>query len=278
MNIANRLGRQIKWRSITTWRQLKQHIRQFRTRLPTTGLTIQTYSVEPGNSFPGEAELPVVMCTWSRIGQLEDTLKMLEAQEDVSVKLYIWNNNILEILRVNRLLRSYRGIPVEVTHSLYNVGGFGRFYYARRLAEEYPLVVFIDDDQHIPPHAISKLRQEGDVGSIVSCWAFEFNSTENYLDRTPVEAGQSATYCGTGGMIAPTHVFTRDVVFRKCPTQYWFIEDLWISYVADHLLDMSLRKSDAGIRAIEDGKDQSQYLMPRKNEFLFYLHKIGWRF
>jgi hypothetical protein len=201
---------------------------------------------------------------------------MLEAQRDVTVKLFIWNNNHLRRESLDAIINSYSGIEVEVMHSLYNIGGFGRFYTARQISDEYSSVIFIDDDQSLKEDSISRLWSEREESSISSVWAFNFNDPRDYLNRSPAKPGEPATYCGTGGMVCPSWIFDKDPLFDDCPQKYWFIEDLWLSYFANHCLALNLRKSKAQIWIEDDGKDQAGQLLPLKNEFLQNLVAEGW--
>jgi hypothetical protein len=201
---------------------------------------------------------------------------MLESQSGVCVRLFIWNNNWWNSDKVKKKISKYNGIEVDVLNSIFNVGGFGRFYLAKKISNKFPLVIFIDDDQNLGNRAIHQLWSEGATDRISAWWAFNFQSADDYLDRKEVSPGEEATYCGTGGMVCPTWVFEHDALFNKCPKKFWFIEDLWLSYFADHVLGMDLKKSSAEISIEKDDKNQAGELLRKKSKFLFRLVDKGW--
>jgi hypothetical protein len=221
---------------------------------------------------PIGTQLPVVMCTWRRLERLPRTLEQLAAQ-DVAVQALIWNNNP-ETTRVDAAAAA-AAFPVAVHHSARNIGGFGRFYLAREAAEAgHRSVIFIDDDQEFEPTTIRELVEHHRAHSLSGWWAFRFPGG-TYGRRVPAAPGESASYVGTGGMIVDTAIFRHARLFR-CPRRYWFVEDLWLCYVAHHLAGFDLFKSPAHFEIAEDGCDQYLALGHTKWRFLRYLIRQGW--
>ncbi len=221
--------------------------------------------------------VPVVMCVWQRIDRLAETLSLLEAQEAVQVDLYVWNNNRAAVARVEEIVRTTacRRVRVVLTHSARNIGGFGRFYLARELSEHHSSVVFVDDDLVFSSDAVRRLIEEHRPCSLASQWAFRLLDPNDYDRREPLEPGERADYCGTGGMIADSSIFRDERLFR-CPRRFWFIEDLWLSFHASHVLGWELRKSGVSFEELDDGLNQFGYLHRRKSRFLRYLVRRGW--
>src|ERR1700728_5190076 len=79
-------------------------------------------------------DLPVVLSVWKRLERLPHTLEQLAAQE-IAVQVYIWNNSCERRLVDAAAASASSALPVVVHHSPRNVGGFGRFYLAREVAE-----------------------------------------------------------------------------------------------------------------------------------------------
>jgi hypothetical protein len=50
-----------------------------------------------------------------------------------------------------------------------------------------------------------------------------------------------------------------------------FIEDLWISFYAQHKLHWKLQSIDVPLTLVDDGKDQFRGLINKKSDFLKYL-------
>jgi hypothetical protein len=82
-------------------------------------------------------------------------------------------------------------------------------------------------------------------------------------------------YCGTGGLVCDTKIFLEPGLFR-CPRRYWFAEDLWLSYYADHVLGWDVRKGDVDFEMDDDGLDQFHLLHGTKSRLLHYLVRAGW--
>lgn len=219
--------------------------------------------------------LPVIMCVYKRLDHLELTLNQLLDQVDYTFDIFIWNNNPKEQSRLERTAELYPQLKITVHHSKSNIGGFGRFYLARQISSRYPAVIFIDDDVDLSQNALSTLAQEFKPRTIHSFYAFKFKTKDNYFKRKKLKPGNEADYCGTGGMICDTSIFNEKGLF-ECPKEYWFIEDLWLSYYANHILGWKLYKSGAKIILVEDGKNQWIKLKISKTAFLKYLIFQGW--
>jgi len=217
------------------------------------------------------------MCTWRRPEYFPRTLRCLEAQRGVRVELHVWNNNpdIAGELEALAALAACSVLSIRLHHSSENVGGFGRFHLARELAPRHPYVVFIDDDQLFGAHTIATLRREARPRSATGWWAYRFLFPPHYWLRVPVRKGRRAQYLGTCGMICDTSVFADDRLF-ECPDRFRFVEDVWLSYVAQHLLGWTLRRSRATFFFIPDTRNQFAGLIREKYELLRYLTARGW--
>lgn len=218
-------------------------------------------------------EVSVIMCTYKRPERLAVTLQQLAAQENCIPRLYVWNNNPEFVEEIDKAV-AQATINVSVHHNAENIGGFGRFYQARTIAANNKFVIFIDDDVNLGPNALRTSLDEGAEHTIVSFFAFALRNPADYFDRDVVEAGQSADYCGTGGMVVDASIFTNDMVFN-CPEKFWFLEDLWLCAVAQKQ-GWVCKKSAADI-TFEPGdfKDQWLTMKPLKTEFLQYLIADG---
>lgn len=227
---------------------------------------------EPG---PGPV-LPVVMCVWKRIEFLPATIAMLERQVGVRAELNLWVNNTAVAEDVQRLAAE-AAIVVHVTISPENIGGIGRFHAARALAGRHPFVVFVDDDQTFADDALRVLLDEVRPGAMCATYGFQIECPHSYWQRRLPRHGDWIQYAGTCGMIADTAIFADDRLF-DCPERFTFVEDLWLSYFAEHELGWSISRSSAGFHQIDDGRNQWLTLgADLKSEFLRHLVDRGWR-
>jgi hypothetical protein len=234
----------------------------------------------PSRSVPPAAHapvVPVVMCVWQRVEFLAATIAQLERQVGVRPELHLWVNNAAAADDARRIAGA-AAIPVHVTVSPENIGGIGRFHVARALAHAHPYVVFIDDDQVFDEHALRVLLDEAGPGRIAAQYAFQLECPHSYWQRRLPKPGDPVQYAGTGGMIADSSIFA-DRRALACPDRFSFVEDLWLSYLAEHELGWTLVRSAARFKQVEDGRDQWT-AMPSdfKSEFLRHLAaERGWQ-
>jgi hypothetical protein len=225
--------------------------------------------IEPGR-------VPVVMCAWKRIHRLPTTLEMLAVQNP-PVTLYVWNNNRLQASRLDSLL-ARSPIPAQSFHSRRNVGAFGRFYIARDLAERSRLILFIDDDQDFGRSMAADQLESFAPASLAGWWAFNYRpGARTYAERDRVETPfAAADYLGVGGMVADSTVFGESSLFR-CPRRYWFVDDIWLSYYASHVLGWQLRRSSAEFAFDADNLNMDLTLAATKARMFRYLKRRGWK-
>lgn len=220
-------------------------------------------------------EIAVIMCTWKRIDNLKNTIKLLESQTYKSFNFYIWNNNSQIVEQINTIIKPYDWI--KVNHSPDNIGGIGRFYYAKEICNIHPKVIFIDDDQIFKSTFIQDMNNEYEPNTIKSWFSWKFKS-DNYWDRIRITDGSEVHYSGTGGMILDSNIFCCPDLFIKLPEQYKFVEDLYLSWFCSHIKGWKLKSTkNIWLRIVEDGKDQYFGLKSLKTEFLQYLIKRGWK-
>jgi len=215
------------------------------------------------------------MCVWRRPHRLERTIGSLAGQTHRAIRLCIWNNSSSGRATVDSTVTAFRDLEIDVVHSARNVGGFGRFYLARELAADHGSVVFLDDDQVPSSEFVETLVGEFRPGMVRSSWGYRFRGTDRYADRIPAGPGERVKYCGTGGMICDTRAFAESGLFA-CPRRFWFVEDLWLSYYADHVLRWPLYKSGAEVIVEPDRHDQYQLLLPTKDRLFRHLVRRGW--
>lgn len=212
----------------------------------------------------------IIMCIWKRIENLDKIIFALKNQTYKNFKYVIWNNNNEKNSEIQNIINQY-DLDCELINSEKNVGGFGRFYAAKKYAKEYKKIIFFDDDQIPLSNFIEKMNESYENNTIKSNHTFKINSNNDYWKRTKTSIKNNvANYCGTGGMILDSSIFLYDELF-KCPEKYLFIEDLWLSFIAQHMLNWKLEALSAPLTLLNDGKDQYIKLKQLKSEFLKYL-------
>jgi hypothetical protein len=212
----------------------------------------------------------IIMCVWERVDKLNNTISMLNNQTFKNFDFYIWNNNNNDdVINYLTIIKNEYNIINGVYNSSENVGGLGRFIYAKELSGKYSKIIFIDDDQIFGDDLISKMVSLFCEKTIISWWSWKIN-TLDYFNRNRVLDLKEADYCGTGGMIVDSKIFKEKVIF-EIPNKYKFIEDLWLSFIAKNVLNYKLLGYDFNIKIVQDGKDQSLKLLNLKREMYLFL-------
>lgn len=219
--------------------------------------------------------IPVIMCTWRRIDRLPRTLELL-AEQDTPAVLYVWNNSLREADRVDAVL-AQSAVPAQSVHCKRNIGGFGRFYLARELADSHEALLFIDDDQDFGSTMISDQLASFEPDTLAGWWAWTFlPGAHSYGERTRVQTPlEPADYVGTCGMVSAAAIF-RDPALFRCPRRYWFVEDVWLCYHARQALGWRLRRSFAEFVFVSDDKNIDRTLLATKPRMFRYLKRRGW--
>jgi GT2 family glycosyltransferase len=213
-------------------------------------------------------KIAVIFCTWNRVYRLENTLNDLKNQTYCDFDIFIWNNNKLEVSNIENIIKK-QNKQINVHHSENNIGGIGRFVYAKEISNNYDTIIFIDDDQTIGNDVIEKMVNNYKENTILSWWGWKIKN--DYWDRDRVFDFSEVDYCGTGGMILNSNIFNK-IDLQKIPDKYKFIEDLWISFVAKYEYGYKLIGGNFNISINKDGNDQYIDLKPLKNEFYHELN------
>jgi glycosyltransferase involved in cell wall biosynthesis len=216
--------------------------------------------------------LPVIMCTWKRVDGFKKIVSQLNKQTFKRFKLFVWNNNI-EIKSEFEDILKFAEFEYEIFHSVDNIGGFGRFYYAGRIRRKPGFMdycVFIDDDQTFGNDLLNVFYSEREYNTIKSQWGWKFSGLNYYSDRILVSVGEEIHYAGTGGMIADMRVFEDSELFL-CREEYWYVEDLWLSYFSNKKHGYRLVKSGAVMKNGDDEHSLYRRVKDIKTPMLKYL-------
>jgi len=224
--------------------------------------------------------LPVIMCVWKRTEGLEKIVEQLNGQTLRNFKLFVWNNNKELENEFKRILEN-ANFNYELYTNDKNIGGFGRFFYAKKIRKTQNLIdhcVFIDDDQEFGPELLTTFYNEIKPNRITSQWGWEFNKLEYYGEKNRVKRnpGETIHYAGTGGMVSDMRVFDSEGLF-DCPEKYWFVEDLWLSFYANKHLEYELIKSAAVVKNGDDIHSLYRVVLDVKKPMLVDLvNNYGW--
>lgn len=215
----------------------------------------------------------VAMCVWQRPERLPLTLDMLKAQTDTRHDVWlVVNNPALGDYVATTVAAS--GLRAAIHYNECNGGAYARHVLAHQVGS-YDYWCFIDDDMTFPPDYVAQVKREARPDAVVGWRAFRFGRT--YWDKLPIGVHEDASFVIGCGLVAPGALLADDALLGL-PAERWNADDLWLSYVANHLLGYRLLKGDfAGCDEAQDGKGSYRALHEVKIRFLDDLRARGWR-
>jgi len=163
---------------------------------------------------------------------------------DFQIKVHFANNNPARQNFLEKLCASMSSqkFTFEVIDMKQNLGGMARYYTTKTLlkTEFMDFVIFIDDDQYVLPSTVHELWKQKRFRSIVSwfgkCWDSAIDA-EYWMPKfgfLEIQSNSSVPkswhYAGTGLAILDTMIF-KDKRLFDIPKAYFFVEDLWLSYI-----------------------------------------------
>lgn len=194
-------------------------------------------------------KVAVVLLTWQRIANLKHTLKVLSEQTYKDFDVYISNANLPRQAGVDKYANFYKDkLNITVSHDGNDVFAFRRMFIGNKLAKEgTEIILFIDDDVTFPKTYIENCLKHYEPKSYKSGFTFIFheNGQNYYGARTRIsDPAVKVNYCGTGVSMIDASIFLEDGLIH--PPEHLLrgalkIEDLWLSYYADHVLGWKLQ-------------------------------------
>lgn len=187
----------------------------------------------------------VVLLTWKRLSHLKRTLAMLAGQTYKKFDVHITNANLEHSHIVDRLAKNFsHRLNISVTHDGNDIYAFRRFTVGKRLAEKgTEVILFIDDDVTFPSTYIETALKHYEPETYQSgfSWLFYNKGKDYYKYRKRVfDNVQKIHYCGTGVSMIDAKIFLEKDLF-KAPQEAYLVEDLWLSYFAQHVMKWNLR-------------------------------------
>lgn len=232
----------------------------------------------------------VVLLTWQRISNLKLTLDRLFKQSYKDFDIHITNANLSPnaIAGIEKYAKYYgnKGLRITVTHDGNDLYAFRRFTVGKQLAEAgYDVVMFIDDDVTFPTSYISRCLAQYEPKSYKSgfAWVLHHKGSSYYKHRTRKwDNDQQVNYCGTGFSMIDASIFLDPGLIKKAPSSAYKIEDLWLSYYAQHVKKWKLAYMETpgvvlgGADRVALYKEVQQDKV-NKTDFLHKLVKMGWK-
>lgn len=230
-------------------------------------------------------KVAVVVLTWDRIRYLKYTLKQLSLQTYQDFDVYISNANTdpAAINTIKKYIKHFYTVNVTLLNDSNDMYTFRRLTLGRDLAKAgYDVILYIDDDVTVDRKHISDCLNQYEPKTYKSghAWAFYKNGKSYYKYRKRVRNLSSRVhYCGTGIAMLDASIFLEDGLFDY-PEGALKIEDLWLSYYADHVLKWRLAPlstdSVIGGGGLEALSREVRKQKINKDVFLQTLVSLGW--
>ena len=250
------------------------------------------FSEDLRNDFLANADLKVVvvLLTWQRIINLKNTLALLQKQTYKNFDIHVSNANLSDRAKmtIDKYIAVYRsrGLNISITHDGNETFAFRRFTVGKMLAKKgYDVVLFIDDDISFPSRYVQGCLEQYEPRSYKSgfAWSFHNKGSSYYKYRTRYwDNEKTIHYCGTGIGMIDASIFLEKGLIDDAPEVAYKIEDLWLSYYAQHVMKWKLKYMETpGV--IIGGADnvalfkQIQKDPINKDHFLRELVKKGWK-
>ena len=233
------------------------------------------------------AKISIILLTWKRIYDFELMLTSLCQQTYKDFDVYVSNSNSEQHFQIERITNKYKSVlNIQASLDSNDHFAFRRFYVAKQLAESgSEIILFIDDDVRISNDYVANAISQYEPKTYKSAYAWQFDDgvVEYMTDRTRMfSVNDRIHYCGTSTAMVDASVFLDPQFFEVDPMAY-MIDDLWLSYYADHILGWKLQYMDVGKINIGGNDYVALYktfldgeVGYTKSDFLHYLINLGW--
>jgi hypothetical protein len=253
----------------------------------------QAISYELDHKFygPDAPNITVVILSWRRPEGIKTLLDSLSRQTYSNFSVYISNGNLGKSKVLQNYANAHRHngkMKVSVGYDTNDLYAFRRLVVAKRLAEAgTDIILYLDDDVTIPNNYMEMCLSQYEPKTYHSGFAWSlFNNGEDYYKHRKRQWDNKyrLQYCGTGVSMIDAQIFLEDELTNPehVPIGAYKVEDLWLSYYADHILKWKLKYIDIPGTVIGGGDSVALYRQIQKEpydkaDFLRDLVSMGWK-
>lgn len=169
----------------------------------------------------------LILSTWKRLDYLPVLLEILGKQNYPAFDVYLWNDNVEERQWVEAIVAQFPVLDIHLCHARARTGPMGRHFYAASLADFYPAIIFVDDDQVPEPGFIRACVEHFQPKSYVSQWGWLVYG--DYWQRLRVRGGKPCNFCGPGGSIIDSSIYASLPAWQAIEAHDWMLDDVVIS-------------------------------------------------
>jgi glycosyltransferase involved in cell wall biosynthesis len=184
-------------------------------------------------------KITIIILTWQRLTNLGSILSELSNQTYKDFEVRVSNGNLKRVGTVEKYVSSFKNkLSISVSHDGNDQKAFRRLIIGKEVAKSgTDVVMFIDDDVSIPNNYIENCLSQYEDKSYKSAYSWFFTNPKNYYKSRVrvVSDTQPVHYGGTGLAMVDAKIFLEDGLLSP-PDGGKLIEDLWLSYYADHVM------------------------------------------
>jgi len=233
----------------------------------------------------------IIILSWKRQANVKNLMTSLSQQTYKNFSVHI-SNGMPEINgRLEGWAKSLRlsyGMDITVRKDDNKLFAFRRLLVAKELAEAgADIIMYIDDDVSIPQDYVETCLSQYEPETYASgfAWSLFDNGKDYYKSRTRQHSNvYKVHYCGTGISMVDAKIFLHDELtnLEKVPGGAIKIEDLWLSFIAQHRLKWKLKYLSMPGVILGGGDGVALYKQVSsgsydKADFLRDLVKMGWK-
>lgn len=259
------------------------------------------FNLPSPSAFP--CDIHLVLATYRRSKNLRPILDMLVDQTVSNIHLHIIDNNedAAHTRLIDDTINDYRKkLKISLIRNRYNYSCISRFYFAKKIAEQYLLdyVIIFDDDQIYESTWLQQYIDSFKPLSIGSWYGKIFQDSDywdnkikyGHILRKEKRSVNRFKCFGPGGCILDASLFGYSEAsnFDNYSQNITAIDDIWLSFVYDKLLNVPFNRILCPPVRYLDKEDtqepQGNYrtflsLQKEKNDlFNFFIDKFDWKY
>jgi hypothetical protein len=284
-----------KHRSATKFNMSEIPISPYRRGLPKKGLDRSqppktTYKLDDSFLSKKPPKISVVVLSWERPQGIKSILESLSKQTYRNFSIHISNGNLAKHSKlqsyVDHYVKNYK-MKIKLAYDGNDLFAFRRLTVAKSLAQTgTDIVLYLDDDVSIPDNYIEMCLSQYEPSTYKSgfAWSLFENGVDYYKHRTRQwDNSKKIQYCGSGVSMIDASIFLEDELVNPdlVPHGAYKVEDLWLSYYADHVLGWKLSYIEMPGVVIGGGDRVALYKQVQRDsydkaDFLRDLVNMGW--
>lgn len=230
-------------------------------------------------------KLAIILLAWRRPKGTLQNLKDLDNQTMEGFHVVISNSNPKIHTKLTSYAYSFKNLDINLRLDSNDQLAFRRVIVAHELAKQgFDAIMFLDDDIIIPNNYVELAVEQFEPMTYKSnyTWKFLDGGSDYYnLRKRVYDDDPDIKYCGAAVSIMDARMFLDPGILTP-PNGAIAVEDLWMSYYADHVLGYKLKYLDIP-RVIIGGADRVALYKTvsrqdyTKKHLLHDLVKMGWK-